>query len=122
HESMFVNRIINLTENTGLETGDTVLFRFRMVSDKSVNGFGWAVDNLKIQELQTGTKELLATGSFQVYPNPAKNHLFVEWSELNGNEPVEIVVSDLFGKTIRRETGIEPFFSSKKQIDLSGIS
>ena len=122
HESMFVNRIINLTENTGLETGDTVLFRFRMVSDKSVNGFGWAVDNLKIQELQTGTKELLATGSFQVYPNPAKNHLFVEWSELNGNEPVEIVVSDLFGKTIRRETGIEPFFSSKKQIDLSEIS
>jgi hypothetical protein len=122
HESMFVNRIINLTENTGLETGDTVLFRFRMVSDNSVNGFGWAVDNLKIQELQTGTEELFATGSFQVYPNPAKNYLFVEWSELNENDPLEIVVSDLMGKTVRRETGLDSFFSSKTQVDLSGIS
>ncbi|MGC9353816.1 MAG: T9SS type A sorting domain-containing protein, partial [Mariniphaga sp.] len=122
HESMFVNRTINLTQNTGLETGDTVIFRFRMVSDHSVNGFGWTVANLKIQEVQTGTEELFATGSFQVYPNPAKNHLFVEWSELNKNDPVEIVLSDLFGKTIRRETEIESFFSSKKQIDLSGIS
>lgn len=122
HESMFVNRTINLTQNTGLEAGDTVLFRFRMDSDNSVNGFGWAVDNLKIQELQTGTEELFASGSFQVYPNPAKNHLFVEWENLEENDQVEIVLSDLFGKTIRRETGIEPFYSSKTQLDLSGIS
>ena len=122
HESMFVNRTISLTQNTGLETGDTVIFRFRMVSDHSVNGFGWTVANLKVQEVQTGTEELFATGSFQVYPNPAKNHLFVEWSELNKNDPVEIVLSDLFGKIIRRETGTEPFSSSKTQIDLSGIS
>ncbi|MCA1758491.1 MAG: T9SS type A sorting domain-containing protein, partial [Bacteroidales bacterium] len=122
HESMLVNRTINLTQNTGLEAGDTVLFRFRLASDNLVNGFGWAIDNLKIQELKTGTEELIAKGSFQVYPNPAKNHLFVEWPESTENEPIEIILSDLYGKTIRHETGIETFYSAKAEIDLSGIS
>ncbi len=122
HESMFVNRTINLTRNTGLEAGDTVLFRFRLASDNLVNGFGWAIDNLKIQELKTGTEELFAKGSYQVYPNPAKNHLFIEWSELTENEPIEIILSDLYGKTIRHETGIETFYTPKAEIDLSGIS
>jgi hypothetical protein len=122
HESMFVNRTINLTQNTGLEAGDTVLFRFRLASDNLVNGFGWAIDNLKIQELKTGTEKLFAKGSFQVYPNPAKNHVFVEWSETTEDEPIEIILSNLYGKTIRHETGIETFNSPKAQFDLSGIS
>lgn len=121
HEGMFVNRTINLTQNTGLEPGDTVLFRFRMGSDNSVNGFGWAVDNLKIQELQTGTEELLATGSYQVYPNPATSHLFVEWPESAENNPVEIVLSDLHGRTIRQKTETDTFYSPKTQLDVSGI-
>jgi hypothetical protein len=122
HENMFVNRTINLTQNTGLEAGDTVLFRFKLASDNLVNGFGWAIDNLKIQELKTATEELFAKGNFQIYPNPAKNHLFVEWPESTENEPIEILVSDLYGKTIRHETGIETFYSPKAEIDLSGIS
>ncbi|SHF59643.1 Por secretion system C-terminal sorting domain-containing protein [Mariniphaga anaerophila] len=122
HESLFVNRTINLTQSTSLEAGDTVLIRFRMASDNSVVGFGWAIDNLKIQEMTTATEELFAEGSFQVYPNPAKNHLYVEWFEADQNSPIEIVLSDLYGKIIRRETGIEPFYSSRAQIDLSGVS
>lgn len=121
-ESMFVNRTINLTQNTGLEAGDTVLFRFRLASDNLVNGFGWAIDNLKIQEVKTGTEELFAKEKFQVYPNPAQNRLFVEWTESTENEPIEIVLSDLYGKTIRHETGIETFYSPKAEIDLSGIN
>ena len=122
HESMFVNHTINLTQNTGLEVGDTVLFRFRLASDKSVNGYGWTIDNLKIQGLQTGNEELFAEGSFQVYPNPVSSHLFVEWSGQTDSSPVEIVVTDLFGKTVRRESGIDPFYSSKTRIDLSAMS
>ncbi|HDR52189.1 MAG TPA: T9SS type A sorting domain-containing protein [Mariniphaga anaerophila] len=122
HESMFVNRMVSLTKNTGLEAGDTVLFRFRLASDHSVNGWGWAIGNLDIQGLHTSSEELMAGGGFQVYPNPASNRLFVEWASQTDTTPVEIVVSDLFGKTIRRETGLDPFFSQKAEIDLSGIS
>lgn len=122
HESMFVNRTVNLTQNTGLEAGDTVLFRFRLASDSSVNGWGWAIGNLDIQGLHTSSEELLAEGGFQVYPNPASNRLFVEWVSQTDAAPIEIVITDLFGKTIRRETGFESFFSSKAEIDLTGIS
>jgi len=122
HESMFVNRTVDLTQNTGLEAGDTVLFRFKLASDNSVNGWGWAIGNLDIQGLHTSSEELLAESSFQVYPNPVSNRLFVEWASQTDAASVEIVVTDLFGKTIRRETGFESFFSPKAEIDLSGIS
>jgi hypothetical protein len=105
-----------------LEAGDTVLFRFRLASDHSVNGWGWAIGNLDIQGLHTSSEELLAGGGFQVYPNPVSNRLFVEWASQTDGVPVEIVVTDLFGKTIRRETGLDPLFSQKAEIDLSGIS
>jgi hypothetical protein len=59
HESMFVNHTINLTHNTGLEAGDTAIFRFRLASDNSVNGFGWAIDNLEIQEFQDDEESFL---------------------------------------------------------------
>jgi hypothetical protein len=121
HESMFVNHAINLTHNTGLEAGDTAVFRFRMASDSSVNGFGWAISNLEIQGIPNEDENLFAEGGFQIYPNPVKNHLFIEWSEQLKNNPVEVVVSDMTGKVICRETGIEPIFSPKTRIDLSGM-
>jgi hypothetical protein len=68
HESMFVNHTINLTQNTGLAAGDTAIFRFRLASDNSVNGFGWAIDNLEIQGKQEEKEEILAEGRFQLYP------------------------------------------------------
>lgn len=122
HESMFVNHTIDLSKNTGLEAGDTVLFRFRLASDNSVNGFGWAIDNLKIQNLNTGTEELLTKGSYQVYPNPASDRLFVEWPESTENEPFEIILSDLYGRIIRQKTETETFYSPKTQFDISGIA
>ena len=33
----------------GLEAGDTILVRFRLFSDPYANGWGWAIDNLRIQ-------------------------------------------------------------------------
>jgi hypothetical protein len=121
HESMFVNHTINLTHNTGLEAGDTAVFRFRLASDSSVNGFGWAIGNLEIQGIPKEHENLFAEGGFQIYPNPAKNHLFIEWSDQIKNKPVEVIVSDMTGRIVCRETGIEPLFSSKTRIDLTGM-
>jgi hypothetical protein len=122
HESMFVNHTINLTHNTGLEAGDTAIFRFRLASDNSVNGFGWAIDNLEIQEFQDDEEKLFAGGSFLLYPNPAKNHLFIEWSKQEANKHLDVVITDIFGKIIRRENNIEPLFSPKTTIDLSDVN
>lgn len=120
-KNMLKSHTIDLTENTGLTAGDTVLFRFRMSSDNSVNGFGWIIGNLKIQALSTATKELFAKNSCRVYPNPAANRLFIELPESDNHDNIEITLSDLYGKIILRKTETYTFGSEKTQVDLSGI-
>ncbi len=122
HESMFVNHTINLTKNTGLEAGDTAIFRFRLASDNSVNGFGWAIDNLEIQESQNDQEEFLAEDNYLLYPNPAKNHLFIEWPKKDKNTNLNVIITDLLGKIIRQENNIEPTFSPKTKIDLTDVN
>ncbi len=121
---MFVKRTINLTANTAIEAGDTLIFRFRLASDYSVNGWGWAIDNLEIQEMYatTATNDVLAETNVGVYPNPFENSFYVDCSNNSDGQDVEIVVTDLYGKTIFRETGIDTFFSPKTRVDLSGAS
>jgi len=45
--SLFRTRIINLQDK--FETNDEVVIRFRLFSDPGAAGWGWAIDNLKIQ-------------------------------------------------------------------------
>lgn len=119
-EDMFVQRTINLTANTGFNAGDTVLFRFRLSSDMSVNGWGWAIDNLKIQD-GTDDEETIAENQIRVYPNPFSSNLFIDCSNASGMSDVDIRVTDLAGKTVFSETWSDSHFNSKKQVDLSNI-
>ena len=120
-ENMFVKRTINLAGNSGFEAGDTLIFRFRLASDYSVNGWGWAIDNLEIQEMYvTGTDDVMAQTNVGVYPNPFENSFYVDCTENTESENIEITVTDLYGKTIFREKGIDTFFSPKTRVDLAG--
>lgn len=49
-ESMYLNHKIDLLETGNFNAGDTVLIRFRLWSDPSAVGWGWAVDNIEIQK------------------------------------------------------------------------
>ena len=40
---------LNLFQNTGFQVGDEVILRFRMLADVGAYGWGWMIDNLKIQ-------------------------------------------------------------------------
>ena len=122
-ENMFVKRTINLDANTGFEAGDTLIFRFRLSSDYSVNGWGWAIDNLEIQKMYaTGSDDLMAETNVGVYPNPFENSFYVDCTENTESQNVEIRVTDLYGKTIFHETNIDTFFSPKTSVDLSGAT
>ncbi len=44
------NREINLLSSGKFKSGDQVLIRFRLHADVGAHGWGWSVDNLKIQE------------------------------------------------------------------------
>lgn len=121
NESLFASHTIHLTENTGLIPGDVVLIRFRLSSDKSVTGWGWAIDDLKIQGNLLETAEIASTENIDVYPNPFSDNFFVDCSGADNVSAIDIMVTDLAGKTVFREIWNNPGYSSKKQINLTNI-
>ena len=118
-ETLFLKHSINLTENTGFNAGDTLIFRFRLASDKSVSGWGWAIDNLEIQKGFTTASESIENTAVSVYPNPFTNNFYVDCSEFGDSKELEIIVTDMFGKTVYHETGVDVFYASKKQVDFA---
>jgi hypothetical protein len=120
NESLFRNHTIDLTNNPEFNPGDTLIFRFRLASDKSVSGWGWAIDNLEIQKGFTTGSEMVAEAEISVYPNPFSNSFYVDCSDMQDSQTLEIIVTDLLGKTVYHETGIDVFYASKKQVDLAG--
>ena len=121
---MFKTRTINLTDNTGLAEGDEVIFRFRLASDNSVNGWGWSIDNLQIQKLSTDNVEepqISAKAEISVYPNPCVSHVYVDCSNVEDTSNLEIVVTDVMGKTTFNEIWADAAFNPKKQIDMSNF-
>ncbi|MFA8343051.1 MAG: T9SS type A sorting domain-containing protein, partial [Rhodothermaceae bacterium] len=48
-KSMFKTHSINLLDNNNISVGDQVFIRFRLYADNYTNGWGWAIDDLKIQ-------------------------------------------------------------------------
>jgi hypothetical protein len=120
NENMFLKHTINLTRNTAFSVGDTVLFRFRLASDHSGSGWGWAIDNLEIQkEFTTGSDELVAKLEINVYPNPFSGSFYVDYSGMDNLSEVDILVTDMFGKTVYAEKGVDAFYADKKQVDFS---
>ena len=47
--SLFKSRIIDMTGNGNFVADDVIVIRFRLFADPLVHGWGWAIDNLKIQ-------------------------------------------------------------------------
>jgi hypothetical protein len=68
-ESMLQKRTIYYKPSANISAGDTLLLRFRLFSDPFANGWGWVIENLKINSLIDNI-ESLYTGQLAVYPNP----------------------------------------------------
>lgn len=120
-ENMFLPQYINLTAGTPFEAGDTVLFRFRLASDQEVTGWGWAIDNLVIQSVTTGADDVLAEDNVSIYPNPFQNSIYVDGIESNGAD-LDIIVTDLSGKTVFHESVFGNSYSRRIKIDLPNIA
>jgi hypothetical protein len=66
---MFRRRVIDLTNNGNFQPGNEVIIRFRLFSNETITGWGWAIDNLYIQDPITSAEQPLAR-DLKVYPNP----------------------------------------------------
>ncbi|MBX2960990.1 MAG: T9SS type A sorting domain-containing protein [Cyclobacteriaceae bacterium] len=68
NSEMFRTRTFDLKANGNFQSGNQVILRFRLFADESINGWGWAIDNLFIQDPVTSIE--VASSSFSIYPNP----------------------------------------------------
>jgi hypothetical protein len=55
--------------SANISAGDTLLLRFRLFSDPYANGWGWVIQDLKINPLVDALPET-AKQTITVYPNP----------------------------------------------------
>jgi hypothetical protein len=79
HPAFYKHREIRLLgQKTLFQPNEEILIRFRLVADVVNHGWGWAIDNLRIQApplpLVLGT-EPVSVGNFSIYPNPVTNGL-----------------------------------------------
>lgn len=108
--NLFRNHQIDLTASGDFKPDDVIIIRFRLHSDPYAVGWGWAIDNLKIQ-----TKGLISPNikqqSINISPNPINNKEF----SINGiNEEIKTIkVFNTSGKLI---------FQQSSNIDKNKIS
>ncbi len=98
-KDLFKFRAINLLET--FEANDAILIRFLLVANSVNEGWGWAIDNLKIQSdnVVTGIDAGLDAVIFSVYPNPVTKS-FITIVQNNRNEQAMVSLFSLNGQLI----------------------
>jgi hypothetical protein len=68
-ESMLLKHTIFYRPSDKISAGDTMLLRFRLFSDPYANGWGWVIEDLKINSL-VDPVEKISYDPVTIYPNP----------------------------------------------------
>lgn len=121
-KELFFTREFSLTGNGNFNAGDTVLIRFRLHSDPYAHGWGWAIDNLRIQQPATAVSQpLLAAAPLLLWPNPFANDLHLRSVSPESFREVHIEISDLTGRLVFRESFRQVFPGATLKIDAAHI-
>jgi hypothetical protein len=80
--------------------GTEIFIRFRLFSDNKNAGWGWAIDNLKIQDIVLGAEDVISLEDLAgIYPNPTNGIFSLKINE--GIVPSEIKVYNLTGQYLK---------------------
>ena len=79
-ESMLQKHTIFYHPSDNISAGDTLLLRFRLYSDPFANGWGWVIEDLKINPL-IDVVEKINNDPVNVYPNPGKGLIKITGGE-----------------------------------------
>jgi hypothetical protein len=98
-KELYINRQFSITANGNFKDGDTILVRFRLFSDPYANGWGWAIDNLRIQQgVSAGYQPAISPGHIALWPNPFTDQLY--WT-YTGDKQVDELTFEVFNLTGR---------------------
>lgn len=73
-ESMLHEHVIYNKPSSSLNSGDILLIRFRLFSDPFANGWGWAIQDLKINALINSIDDR-TPDPLSIFPNPGNGHI-----------------------------------------------
>lgn len=76
---LYETRTIDMLENENFLPGDEVLIRFRLFADAAAHGWGWAIDNLEIQQDNNA---------------PVIRHDHLDYTLLNNELKIEATITD----------------------------
>jgi hypothetical protein len=120
--NMLREREIDLLAGDEFNGGDTILIRFRLYSDAFSFGWGWVIDNLRIQGDFSGIESsLFQDDNVWIYPNPVSDWVTIKGKLKTGISKLNIVVTDILGRNVlvkEIETSNDEFYES---INLSGL-
>ncbi len=98
---LYQYHLVNLLQNNNFNGGDTILIRFRLFSNPYVHGWGWTVDNLKIQgDVSIGEKKIITPKDFHIYPNPTSGSFTITGTFHQPVKHLNFVITDLVGRQI----------------------
>jgi hypothetical protein len=120
--ALYAPRTLNLRDK--FAAGDVVQLRFRLFSDPAAHGWGWAIDNLRIQDntVTSLAAEVQKTGGLSVYPNPSEGKFTVQARFQKPTAGLQILVRNNLGQVVLRQALAGAPSEVKQAIDLSSLS
>lgn len=120
--SLYKNRTINILGNGYFKAGDNVLIRFRLFSDELAHGWGWAVDNLRIQlPPVTAVPVSVSETDIQIAPNPNTGRFLLNGTFKENTGKVNIAVINALGQTVYTDQ-INSAAKVQKELDLTSLA
>jgi hypothetical protein len=116
----YVNRQFSLLESGNFVAGDTILIRFRLLSDQFAIGWGWCIDNLSIQSPLLTSTTRLSPGNVLIYPNPFNDAVTVSINSKKTIDNVNIEIYNFYGQKIYSNQYYNVFGDVSENINLSG--
>jgi hypothetical protein len=99
-----------------ITNGDSLLIRFRLFSDPYANGWGWVIDDLKINPIVDKVENIYQP-ELKVFPNPGNGMVNIIVGNVLNLKPVMVSVYNYAGKCIIREA---LFNEEKITLNLTG--
>jgi hypothetical protein len=114
-------RLINMLDDPYFQAGDVVLIRFRLLSDPYARGWGWMIDNLRIQGTTSVKDTPLSPEGISIYPQPSSGWLNVRIQMRESVERLQLDLLDLTGRELKKEIIEYPGTDFTGQFDINHL-
>jgi hypothetical protein len=114
-------RLINMLEDPYFQAGDIVLIRFRLLSDPYAVGWGWMIDNLRIQGTTAVKDYPMLPEGINIYPVPSTGLLNVSIQMKESTDQLQVILVNLTGRVLLAAKFDHPGDTFTEQFDLSHL-